>query len=123
MNKFIQKLFFIVLLSVVFLPIQGQELELINSYEAEGELGISMRFTDDITFIEDATYSPPQLRIVVPNASYPKKRYQKDIDHPPLYRYTVQDLRGKTNKVEIIMYFSSLPEYTIELDQERIIRI
>lgn len=123
MNKSIQNRLFTMLLMVLFLPLYGQELELINSYEADAELGISMRFTDNVTFIEDATYSPPQLRIVVPNTSYPKKRYQKDIDLPPLYRYTVQDLRGKTNKVEIILYFTSLPEYTIELDQERIIRI
>ena len=123
MNKFIQKYVVPGLLMVLFLPLYGQELELINSYEADGELGISMRFTDNVTFIEDATYSPPQLRIIVPNTSYPKKRYQKDIDLPPLYRYTVQDMRGITNKVEIILYFTSLPEYTIELDQERIIRI
>ena len=121
MNKFIRKYLVPVLLTVLLHPVNGQELELINSYESDGELGVSMRFTDNITFIEDATYSPPQLRIIIPNSSFPKKRYQKDIDLPPLYRYTAQDLRGKTNKVEVILYFTSLPEYTIELDRKSVV--
>ncbi len=121
-NKFLLRLVLTsIWLSGMFL--YGQEMELINTYDAGSELGVSMRFTEIIEYEEDLTANPPMLRLVIPNTTFPQTRYRKDIDLPPLYRITAKQILSRPVQTEVVLHFTKLPDYTIDLNQGRILRV
>ncbi|MFQ6605058.1 MAG: type II secretion system protein GspD [Fidelibacterota bacterium] len=123
MNKLFTQRLILIITWIWGAGLFGQEMELINTYDAGSEMGLSMRFTEIIEYEEDLSANPPMLRLIIPNTSFPQTRYRKEIDLPPLYRITAKQLATNPVQTEVVLYFTTLPDYTIDLSQGRILRV
>jgi type II secretory pathway component GspD/PulD (secretin) len=101
----------------------SQEVELITTYEQETEMGVSIRLSEPMAYDEMTTSSPPVLTLTFPGVQFPKKRYNKQISLPPLYRIEAVERRKGGQYTEITLFFTRLPEYHIETTEGRLVRV
>lgn len=103
--------------------INGQEVKLISTFEAENEMGVSIVLSEMVEFEEVVTQSPPMVRLIFPKTKFLQKTYSKQISLPPLYRIDALERRIEKNFTEVTLHFSTLPQYHFEIEGGNIIRI
>jgi len=120
-NSYAQVLIAIISLAMLHMTgIFAQEVEKIASYSDNENAGLIIACSERIEFVDEATQSPPSLKLIFPGAMLPEKAHDKYVELPPLFRYDVKEKSsGPAGKyTEIILYFRSLPEYEIKYDDE-----
>ena len=120
-NNYAQALIAIICLAMLHMTgIFAQEVEKIASYSNNENAGLIIVCSERIEFVDEATQSPPSLKLIFPGAMLPEKAHDKYVELPPLFRYDAKEKSSGPMGMytEIILYFRSLPEYEIKYDDE-----
>ena len=120
-NSYAQVLIAIICLAMLHMTgIFAQEVEKIESYSNNENAGLIIACSERIEFVDEATQSPPSLKLIFPGAMLPEKNHDKFVELAPLFRYDAKEKSSGPMGMytEIILYFRSLPAYEIKYDDK-----
>ncbi|MFQ6606615.1 MAG: secretin and TonB N-terminal domain-containing protein [Fidelibacterota bacterium] len=119
----IKKILFI-LIALGFPYLSAKEVDRITTFDSDTEMGVTIILSEEVKFEERVSQAPPVLRLVFPNTTFRQEKYTKQISLPPLYRIDAKEVpRRDFPETVVTLYFTYLPEYTIESEAGLMIRV
>jgi len=98
-------------------------IEKITTYSSPEEVGVTVVMNRTVPFEKVVSQTPPQITLRFRHTKLKQERYSRQTALPPLYRIDARQMRGKELFTEVVLYFTSLPDFRIEADYANQIRI